>query len=191
MVTYEFTNGSDLDTRTRIAIPATVGQDTQPEYLGWSLLGAFGPAIPYTTPIASVDNHIIMWGGDNTGVGFESILVNVKKFKIDYPAAPEFIVDLRGFWYGNVGTIPVVAAVTLWKGGTPVHDGCVQGTAYCWTNAGATYTVTLDSVPKQITLKPSSGNQSGSSGERIATLKYNVTTFVATLNNADVTTPAV
>lgn len=196
MVTYEFTNGSDLDTRTRIALP-DIGQDTQDEYLGWTYLGAFDPPLTYLQAgSANPANHTILWGGDNTGTGFESILINVARFKTNNPGATSFTVDLRSFWYGTPGTNPVVAAVTLWKGGTPVRNGCVvinqnpppASFSYCWTNPGAQFTGTIDSVPKIITL----GNPAGiPSGQRVATLKYDLTTFIAVLNNNDTTTPSV
>jgi|SRR6478736_7174060 len=189
MVTYEFDDGNDLDTRTRIALP-NVGQDTQPEYLGWSCLGSFLPSEPYSAdPNRNPNNYVIMWGGDNTGTGFESVLVNINKFKTDVPLATEFFLDLRAFWYSTVGVNPVVAAVTLWKGGTPVHNGCVSGvTPFCWTNPTATLTGTIDSVPKLITLNTS--NQD-TAGQRVATLSYNLNTFIAVINNNDTSTPVV
>jgi len=174
MVTYEFVDGLDLDTRSRIAVP-DIGQNTQPEYLGWDVLEAF--------PATGIP--IVKWGDDNVGTGFESILINIPRFKQLFPAETEFIVDLRCFWFDEVGVIPVVAGVTLWKGGLPVEDGCG---GYCWTNPTATATGTIDSVPKVITLNTTDGN---TSGERLATLKYNLNTFIAVLNNADVTTPSV
>jgi hypothetical protein len=176
MVSYEFTDGSDLDTRTRIAIP-DIGQDTQPEYIGWSCL----PTYPTT------DIPILTWGYDNTGTGFESVLIDVIRFKQLYPVATEFIVDLRGFWFGSQGFNPVNAGVTLWKGGTPVKNGCGS---YCWTNPTAAFTNTIDSVPKVVTLKPTS-NKGLSPGERVATMKYNLATYVTILDNADNTTPSV
>jgi hypothetical protein len=188
MVTYEFTDGADLDTRTRIAVP-NIGQDTQAEYLGWSYLKAFAPSVAYSNPNVDPTAHTICWGGDNTGTGYESVLVNIAKFKLDNPTATEFIVDLRAFWYNTVGVIPVVAAVTLWKGGLPIQNGCPRASVnYCWTNPTRIYEGTIDSVPKQITLNRTEGS---GSGQRLATLKYNLTTFVAVLNNNDTTTPEV
>jgi len=192
-VTYEFTDGLDLDTRTRIALP-DVGQDLQSEYLGWSCLGTWdniSPNLPFSGGgTADPTTHILLFGGDNTGTGFESVLVNVTRFKQQYPAATEFTIDLRGFWFNTQGFNPVIAATTLWKGGTPIHDGCVTGSPFCWTNPTAQFTGTIDSVPKVVTLTPLS-NKNLSPGERIATLKYNLTTLIAVLNNADTTTPEV
>lgn len=177
MATFEFTDGADLDTRTRIAIP-DIGQDAQPKYLGWAVLSSYpGVGVP-----------IITWGGDNTGTGFESVLINVSRFKELFPSETQFTVDLRGFWFNAPGVNPVIAAVTLWKGGTPIHNGCFN---FCWTNPTALFTGTIDSVPKVITLFPPNGSESTSSGERLATLKYDLVNFIAVLNNADVTTPSV
>jgi hypothetical protein len=189
MVSYQFTDGRDLDTRSRIAIP-NIGQDTQPEYLGWSCLSAFAPSVPGTTnPNNDVNTHTIMHGGDNRGTGFESILINVKKFKIDNPSATTFTVDLRSFWFGQQGFQPVNAGVTLWKGGTPVLNSCLNsGSPYCWTNTTAAFSQTIASVPTVITMVTTSGT---TSGQRVATMKYDLTTYIAVLNNNDTTTPSV
>jgi len=205
-ITYEFTAGRDLDTRTRIVSP-NIGQDTQAEYLGYYCYSGFDTVSP---PITSYDvgkyedpnNYMILFGGDNRGLGFESVLINIKRFKQLIPGATEIVVDIRGFWHttGEVSNVPVNAGITLWKDktpkiNTPLIDGCVDMEAevgyqfpFCWTYADALYTKTIDSVPKEITLQH---NGNGTSGQRIATLKYNLTTFVTVLNNADVTTPSV
>jgi hypothetical protein len=179
MLTYEFTDGLDLDTRTRIAIP-DIGQDTQQEYIGWDLKSVW----PITgTPI-------LTWGGDNQGVGFESVLIDVNQFKINYPSATNFVVDARCFWFNTVGINPVNVAATLWKGGTPIKDGCYQGQYYCWTNPTATNSGSIDSVGIVIT---SDGlpTKSLSSGQRAATLTYDLVTKIGVLNNNDTTTPSV
>jgi hypothetical protein len=168
MLTYEFTDGDDLDTRTRIVTPF-VGQDTPIEYIGWSYKSQWPMSgTPYLT-----------WGGDNTGTGFESVLVNLNVFKTAYPSSTELVMDLRGFWFGTVGNNNVNVAATLWKGGTPTKSGFV------WVNSTATGTYNIDSVGKKIT------SQSSTSGQRIATLTYNLTTGSGLLNNNDTTTPTV
>lgn len=173
MLTYEFTNGSDLDTRTRIVSPF-VGQDTQNEYLGWDVQSQWP-----TTGTA-----YLTWGGDNTGTGFESVLVNLNQFSTVNPSATELVIDLRAFWFGTVGTNNVNVAARLWKGGTPTKSG------YLWTNSTATGTYNIDSVGKQVT-STGAPNKSLSSGQRIATLTYNLTTGQGILNNNDTTTPSV
>jgi len=92
---------------------------------------------------------------------------------------------MRGFWFVTVGTQPVKVAATLWKGGTPNPVG------YIWTNSGpGVSTYNIDSVGKQVTSQglPTKGL---TSGERIATLTYNLVTGVGSLDNNDTTTATV
>ena len=174
MLTYEFTTGRDLDTRTRIVTP-DVGQNNQLKYLGWSRLQQY----PETgTPYE-------IWSGDNTGTGFESVLFNITLFKTTYPLENNLVIDTRSFWYGTVGTTPVNVAATLWKGGLPVKNG------FLWQNPTATETFQIDSVGKLITLAPTSTDKANSSGERVATLTYNLSNGIGTLNNNDTITPSV
>ena len=171
MLTYQFTNGSDLDTRTRIAIP-NIGQISQSTYLGWGRLLKY----PNTT------TPILTFGGDNTGTGFESILINLTNFKQQYPNETQIVADCRSFWYGTKGTNPVNVAATLWKGGTPVKSGFV------WTNTTATATYSINSVSKVINLQT---QNAGTSGERVATLTYNLQSNNGSFNTNDTTTPSV
>ena len=173
MVTYQFTDGRDLDTRTGIRVP-NVGQTTQPNYLGWSCKSKW--------PLSGT--QYITWGGDNTGTGFESVLINVNEFKNQYPSATEIVVDHRAFWYGSAGTNPVNIEATLWNGGNPVESG------YVWTNPGALDTLVVESVGKIITDAPTQSKGSAP-GERIATFKYNLTTGEGLLDNNDFTTPGI
>lgn len=173
MLTYEFTTGRDLDTRTRIVTP-NVGQTTQSKYLGWAKLIQY----PETgTPYE-------IWGGDNTGTGFESVLFNINLFKITYPLENILVIDARCFWYNTVGTTPVNIAATLWKGGLPIKNG------FLWENPTATETFQINSVGKIITLAPAT-NKANSSGERVATLTYNLSNNTGLLNNNDTITPSV
>ena len=173
MVTYEFTDGQDLDTRTRIVTP-DVGQDTQNEYIGYACQSRW----PLT------GTQYLTWSGDNTAQGFESVLVNLSQFSIQNPSITQILMDMRGFWYFTVGTQPVKVAATLWKGGTPVKVG------FIWTNSTATSTYNIDSVGKQVTSQ-GAPNKPLSSGERIATLSYNLVTGVGSLDNNDTTTATV
>jgi hypothetical protein len=179
LLTYQFTDGIDLDTRTRIVTP-DVGQDSQNKYIGWAVQGVW----PTTgTPILD-------WGGDNTGTGFESVLLNLVAFKAAYPSATTMVVDMRAFWYNTVGVQPVNVEATLWKGGTPIEQGSGGVPAYSFTNPTATDTLIISSVGKQIT-SDGSPSKAASSGERVATLTYNVLTGVGSFNSNDTTTPSV
>lgn len=173
MLTYEFTTGKDLDTRTRIVTP-DVGQNTQSAYIGWNRINQY----PH------IGNAYEIWGGDNKGTGFESVLFNINLFKTKYPLEDILIIDARGFWYTTLGTTPVNVAATLWKGGLPIKNG------FLWENPTATETFQISSVGKMITLAPTE-NKAASSGERVATLTYNLSNGIGTLNNNDTTTPSV
>ena len=180
MVTYQFTDGQDLDTRSRIVTP-NIGQTTLPTMVGWGL----------NTQFPGSGDPIITWGGDNQGLGFESVLIDMEEFRDQYPNSTSLVADFRCFWYNTVGTNDVIAACTLWKGGTPVKDGCVVPgvDSYCWTNPTADDTLAISSVGLQI---PGPINkQTSFSGYRLATLTYNLTTNTGVLNNADTTTPNV
>ncbi len=179
MLTYEFTDGLDLDTRTRIVTP-NVGQTVQGNYVGWSVQ-------PYWPTSGT---PMITWGGDNRGTGFESVLINLTQIKLSYPAAPDVVIDARAFWFGTQGFNPVNVAATLWKGGNPLHNGCTTDTSYCWTNPTATATLDISSVPIVIT-SLGTPNKSLTAGQRAATLTYNFTTHLGVLNNNDTTTPTV
>ena len=172
MITYEFTDGTDLDTRTRIVTP-DVGQNTQNKYIGWGLQSQWPE---------NSDSPYLTWGGDNQGIGFESVLLDLTKFVSLYPSTTELILDLRSFWFGNVGVNLVNAAATLWRGGLPVENG------YMWSNPTAINTYNISSVGTIIT---DSGRQTDKKGQRVATLKYNLLTNQGLLDNNDTITPSI
>lgn len=175
LLTYEFIDGQDLDTRTRIVTP-DIGQNSQPNYVGWNVLTKFpGPPQP----------HIIEWGGDNTGNGFESALVNLIELKAQYPESTTIVIDLRSFWYNLVGTQPVVVSATLWKGGEPIKE---YPSGFSFTNPTATSTFNISSAGKIINLHTNGAN---SSGNRVATLTYNLNTNQGFFNSDDTVTPTV
>jgi hypothetical protein len=172
VLTYQFTDGRDLDTRTRIVTP-NVGQTSQGNYLGWGVQSQW----PTTgTPI-------IKWGGDNQGTGFESVLVDLVRFRTVYPYETQIVLDLRAEWFGTLGTNPVTVAATLYKGGTMTGP-----TSYTFSNSTYTSTSQVNSVAKAITLFTQSA---GTSGQRVATLTYNLTSNSGIFNNNDTTTASV
>ena len=166
--------GRDLDIRSRIVTP-DVGQDTQPEYLGWSVQPRW--------PIGTTDQtSYSIWGGDNTGQGTESVLHNVNNIQNNFPNDNNLVIDARGFWYGDATTNPVSVVVTMWTGGAPVKGG------FTWTNPTATDSLVIQSTGTVIT---QSGQNASNPGQRIATITYNVNTGVGLINNNDTTTPEV
>lgn len=172
VVTYTFTDGMDLDTRTGVL---GIGQV---DYVGYGQLERF-PA----------SNAIIEWGGDNQGLGVESCLIDLKKYKAAYPSKTSITADLRGLWWVTKGTNINIDA-KLYKGGTMVEQGPNGSPAYGFTNNG--YTDTLNIVSQSKTIS-AFANQSGAfathDGDRIAVLNYNFTTGEGSFNINDTTTP--
>lgn len=171
VLSYEFADGSDLDTKTRIVTP-DIGQDDSSKYIG------YGSSDIYP----EVGHEILIWGGDNTGNGYETVLINLLELKSQYPGTTEVKIDMRALWYGSPGSLPVKAGVTLWKGGTPVADT----DNFTFTNS--TKTAGIDAVSTGTSI--SAGSQDPN-GDRVSVLTYNLVTFAGTFNDNDTTTAEV
>jgi len=199
MIQYEFTDGVDLDTRTRVVTP-DIGQDTTIEYIGFGANFCASGGATYATngiyPLASGNNFILKHGCDNTGQGFEAVLINLINFTTSYPAENEITIDCRGWWFNTVGVNKVKLNLTLWKGGTivvPTYNNNSLPTHYTFTNPTATNTLTLTSSGA-IVPGPALNNSTAPNNNeayRIGVIKYNLTTNVGTINNADTTTPTI
>jgi hypothetical protein len=155
VVDYSFTNGRDLDTRTRFETPLITS-----EYVGWARLN-------------SVSN-VLFWGGDNTGTGVESVLININNYRTQVPATypSEFQIDFRCFWFDTVGTDPVYLTAYLYTGGTMLKQG------FTWVNPTATAVNVLTSTGKVITLEGGAFTD----GEALGNIVYNVNTGVGAIN---------
>lgn len=207
VITYQFTNGQDLDTRTRIvSIDGTTyaDQNGQGKYIGWSQYQRTPQSAGY---IASgnvcdmVIKPLAMWGNDNTGIGYESVLIDFTQLGT---GQNEVVIDCRAFWYNTLGTNPVNLSFTLYKGGCMVKQGNTGSPAYSFTNPTATSSLTGASASKVITAKNTSGTATGSSdlespnvsvgltrGQRLAVITYNRSTNVGNIDINDTTTPVV
>lgn len=211
MVTYEFekddnNNGDDLDTRTAIRVP-DVGQNDGSLYLGYGGGGSIGyaqngdvlwnvtaegqAATSYVSYWPNSTNPYLIWGGDNQGTGFESVLIDINEFKAAYPSATEMTIDHRAWWWGDESTKPVNVKATLWKGGTPVKVSTSGTGKYYWNNPASTETLVVDSVGRVITVQGTEATIGNTKSERIATFKYNLTTGAGLLDNNDTTTPGI
>ena len=156
VLTYTFTDGSDLDTRTRLTNP---NYDTS--YIGWSEGSSIGT--------------FLTWGGDNTGLGQESVLIDLINFKQVFPTSTSLTIECRAGWYGEVGTQPVAVAAVLYKGGR-----MVKGTySYSWTNPTATQTIQIQSIDVIVTAEISN---SSTLGEHLANFNYNISTSTGEFN---------
>ena len=204
MIQYEFTNGQDLDTRTRMVTP-DIGQDTAVEYLGFGASSCNSSTyntngIYPTSATYSGNNYILKHGCDNQGTGFETVLINLINFKSSainptHYNASEITIDCRGWWYGTVGTNPVKLNLTLWKGGTIVQPTFDSGqpTSFAFTNNNPTNTLTIKSSGK-VVRGPSLNNPTAPNNDeawRIGVIKYNLTTGVGTIDNVDTTTASI
>lgn len=110
VVKWTFEDGLDLDIRCRLYYP-NVGQVTLDDYIGYTGASSTSVWPPSGTPI-------LIWGGDNTGAGSETVYVNLEYLKDLYPNEQYFIVECRGNWYVTPGFKPVVLTATLYEGGT-------------------------------------------------------------------------
>ena len=128
MIQYKFTDGIDLDTRTRVVTP-NISQDTTQEYIGWGALTCIDndfedfefntTGILPTNSTFSGNNYILKHGCDNRGTGYEAVLVNLNKFAELYPTENEITIDCRAWWFTKaqpIGVEKVKLLLTLWKG---------------------------------------------------------------------------
>ena len=158
VLTYSFTDGSDLDTRTRVTVP-NIGQTGLTESLGWCVESEW--------PTSGIP--ILTWAGDNTGTGFESVLIDLIEFKSRYPGENIIVMNSKAFWYGTLGLNPVTIQVTLYKGGTMVLDP----DNYIFYNN--TFTAAYGALSPGTTVTTNESNCI--EGDNITSLQYNLTTY--------------
>lgn len=117
-LTYEFTDGLDLDTATVLTTPV-FGND-----VGWCRDPSFshGGQLYYE------------WAGDNTGTGFESVLIYVGNIASDFPAGL-ITGTCAGNWYALRESGDVQLVLTAYLGGVMVE---VPG--FRWENVGGVVT---------------------------------------------------
>jgi hypothetical protein len=175
VLTYEFSGERDLDTRTTIITPDLPASES-----GW---GAYSDGIGWTPDAPTHPNsstYSVIWhGGDNTGVGYESVLINLNAFRFYYPGQSEIIIDAKAHWYvGNWipdfvpgdqtrldNTPAVILSVDLYKGGSPAKVG------YQWVNPTAGASMSLNSFGSVINTQTYAGV---GVGQRVAKFKYNI-----------------
>ena len=207
VITYQFTNGLDLDTRTRIvSIDGTTysDQNGQGKYIGYGQYQRTPQSAGFINN-GSVCNMVIkplaMWGDDNMGTGYESVLIDFTQLGV---GQNEVKVDCRALWWNTLGTNPVNLSFTLYKGGCMVKQGSGGSPAYSYTNPTATSSLSGSSASKLITAKNTGGTATGSSdlespnisaglsrGQRLAVITYNRSTNVGNIDINDTTTPVV
>ena len=187
VLTYKFSDASDLDTRSRIVEPDI----NMNNYLGFGAGQCFPDDASWSkTNIPTT--AIIDWSGDNIGTGYESILVDIQKLKALKPDMINFVVDLRAAWFnagGPMGVLPVEVKAVFYKGGTMLKSQPVTNPlSYKYTNPTATNSLEVTSDSKVINTRYQSDG--GVRLQRLAVFKYNVVTKVGSFDINDTTTPA-
>ena len=175
VITYSFTDGSDLDTRTKLVSPTddVFSDDGANDYLGWN-------RTDYTRldNALATEKAVLTWGGDNQGTGVEAVWVDLAKMRTLRTSWHNIKIDCRSFWYGSAGTNPVSLDVMLYKGGAMQTDG------YGFANPTATDSKSLGFTTKAVTLE---SRVSTTPGERIAVMNYSLGTGYGFVDTEDVT----
>ena len=135
--------GKDLDTRTSLTNP-----NRNNAMVGWRKL--------------STDDGYLLWSGDNTANGVETVLLDVKKILLDFPQQVTIEADMRAFWYDSRldGNLDIEFAT--YKGGT------MQKSGHDFVNTGGSLVQNL-----KVSTNTQDTNTSGD-GERLAKLTYNI-----------------
>jgi hypothetical protein len=143
--------GRDLDTRTRITNPQRNVD------VGWSRSGN--------------DQNFLTWGGDNTGMGVESILLDLKSLQETYPINNGFTIECRAFWYSQAISGDLKIQFEMYRGGTMQQQG------YDFINIGGlvtgNHTINVNTMLQQ---------SSNIDGTFLAYLHYDPLTNTGTLN---------
>ena len=104
-------NGIDLDTRTSLTNPPRNIE------VGWDR--------------SNTDLTYLEWAGDNTTQsGSESVLINLKDIKTDFPNSNKISIMLKAFWYNTLLDGNFVLSYKSFKGGTMSPNG------YSYENTG-------------------------------------------------------
>ena len=187
VLTYKFSDATDLDTRSRIVEPNI----NMNNYLGFGTGFSCFPVDASWSKTNIPTTAIIDWSGDNTGTGYESILVDIQKLKALKPDMINFVVDLRAAWYDAgkpMGVLPVEVKAIFYKGGTMLKSQPVTDPlSYEYTNPTATNSLQVTSDSKVINTRYQADG--GVRLQRLAVFKYNVVTKVGSFDINDTTTP--
>ena len=187
VLTYKFSDANDLDTKSRIVEPNI----SMNNYLGFGA-GACFPADASWSKTNIPSAAVIDWSGDNTGRGYESILIDIQKLKVLQPSMVNLVVDLRAGWFNEgapMGVLPVEVKAIFYKGGTMLKSQPVTNPlSYKYTNPTATNSLQVTSDSKVINTRYQDAG--GVRLQRLAVFKYNVVTKVGSFDINDTTTPA-
>lgn len=158
VVKYQWSDsdGTDLDTRTWISSP-----DRSDHKVGWSRLPK--------------DLTYLQWNQDNTGSGVESVLIDIKSIKQDFPNQKDIAIKMAAFWYSAISSGNVKLQFSLFKGGIMKNNS-----DFNWVNEGGreVQNITLSANTQILTTEDVDG-------QLLATLKFNTDTGAGSLINPD------
>jgi hypothetical protein len=143
LITYQFdpSGGRDLDTRTNIESP------NRSDILGYCKQ-------------RTASN--IVWSGDNTGYGVESVYVDINQ----YGSNDLIKIMCKAFWYSQRNSGNMSLDIRAYKGGTMQRDGSNH---FQFINVGGEQVGNVISFPKNIAMT----GAKCMTGERIGMVKYN------------------
>lgn len=130
VVKWTFQDGNDLDIRCRLYYP-NVGQATIDQYIGYT-----GTTSQTVWP--PTGTFILIWGGDNTGTGSETVYVNLEYLKDLFPTEQYFIVECRGNWY-RYPSYPTVASLPGGASNNTTYLVEANGHNYTWNSGSSTW----------------------------------------------------
>lgn len=162
---WNWTNGKDFDIIAKFIEP--------------NLSGSVGAR--KGTKIQNNDQTVtyMEWGGDNTlstNDGYESILIDVPAI-LSAPGnnSSRIVLDLRGTWYDQVGTNPIIITADAFQGGTPLKEaetGNIPGFGFYNPTATQTFTNFKESAGQQIIT-----TNRESDGQRVSRVEIDTSTY--------------
>jgi hypothetical protein len=172
---WDAAGGTDLDTRT--AFIDLTNSLYNLKDVGWARGGSgihpLGGA--YVGP--SDTSYYMWWSGDNEGTtGGETVLIDFKKIKTDFPALQELTTRFRAFWYNNRNSGDISYEVTTYKGGTMAKDP----SGFNFINTGGALVTTYTQT---VNVALSGGTNQDGQDLGVIYFDFATNTSIAVLNN--------
>lgn len=127
VITWEFNSGEDLDIRARVVSHNELSWTGLRDAGNNSVIGYTGSNSNAYLPDSTY--RILSWGGDNTGTGEETCLVDISRmaqylYALGYTQMDRyFIVECHGNFYTTLADTPTVLRTVIYNGGTPNLSG--------------------------------------------------------------------
>lgn len=151
---FQSSGGRDLDTRTEITYPYAS------KALGWAQNGRYG------------SGHF-RHGGDNTGYGYESVIIDVKELRRLYPGTTRVDVKCSAAWYGRCVSGDVNLTIYAFAGGTSRKQGRYQWQIQNYTAAsGEIVFDTNTKKGRRNRVSGATGGNAGTSCDLLADITY-------------------